>query len=92
MKSFVALLLVSAALFVGCGDDDDSDTNTDTNTDGTTQVANPASVFCAEQGGTVEIETAADGSQSGICVLADGTRIEEWEYYRQETGITTTSG
>jgi uncharacterized protein len=91
MKSLVALLVVSAALLVGCGDDDDSDTDSDTTTGGTAQIANPASVFCEEQGGTSETVTADDGSQSGICVLADGTRIDEWEYYRQETGITTSS-
>lgn len=47
------------------------------------QIANPASVFCVEQGGTVEIVDEADG-QVGYCNLPDGTRIEEWEYYRAQ--------
>jgi putative hemolysin len=46
-------------------------------------LANPASVFCEEQGGTVEIVTDAEGNQTGICNLPDGTEVEEWEYYRQ---------
>jgi putative hemolysin len=44
---------------------------------------NPASVFCEEQGGTVEIVADEDGNQWGICQLADGTQIDEWEYWRQ---------
>lgn len=44
-------------------------------------IANPASVYCVEQGGRVEIVTA-DKGQIGICVLPDGRRIEEWEFFR----------
>lgn len=47
------------------------------------QVPNPASVFCREQGGKLEIVEGAEGQQ-GVCVLADGTRCDEWEYYRGE--------
>jgi len=44
-------------------------------------LANPASVYCEEQGGTVEIEETDDG-QRGVCVLPDGTRVDEWDLYR----------
>jgi hypothetical protein len=44
-------------------------------------LANPASVYCEEQGGTVEIEETDDG-QRGVCALPDGTRVDEWELYR----------
>ena len=44
-------------------------------------MANPASVFCQEQGGTLEIREGPDG-QSGYCHLPDGRVIEEWELYR----------
>ncbi|CCN69223.1 DUF333 domain-containing protein [Vibrio nigripulchritudo] len=47
-------------------------------------MANPASVFCEESGGKVEIEDTASG-QIGICVFEDGTRIEEWEYFRNHS-------
>jgi putative hemolysin len=30
---------------------------------------NPASVFCTQNGNKLEIRTAEDGSQSGICVF-----------------------
>lgn len=50
---------------------------------GTTQIANPASVHCEQQGGKLEIERSAAGER-GICVLPDGTRCEEWAYMRGE--------
>lgn len=50
----------------------------------TQQVANPASVFCEQQGGAVEIRSDAAGNQYGICTFADGTEVEEWAYYRGE--------
>lgn len=45
-------------------------------------MANPASSYCIEQGGTLEIETQANG-QVGYCTLPNGQRIEEWQLYRQ---------
>jgi len=48
---------------------------------------NPASVYCTQQGNKLEIRTAADGSQSGICVFPDGTTCDEWAYYRGECGL-----
>jgi len=48
-----------------------------------TQIANPASVYCEEQGGMLSIVDGEDG-QYGICTLSDGTECEEWAYYRGE--------
>jgi putative hemolysin len=47
-------------------------------------LANPASVFCINNGGRSEITTAADGSQGGMCVFANGTSCDEWAFYRGE--------
>ena len=47
---------------------------------------NPASVYCEEQGNRLEIVTAADGSQSGVCVFPDGSTCDEWAYFRGECG------
>ena len=49
-------------------------------------MANPASVYCEQNGNKLEIRTAADGSQSGICVLPDGSACDEWAYYRGACG------
>jgi len=45
---------------------------------------NPASVFCEQQGYTLEIRTAEDGSQSGWCIFPDGSECDEWAYFRGE--------
>jgi putative hemolysin len=45
---------------------------------------NPASVYCEGQGYTIEIRTAADGSQSGVCIFPDGSECDEWAYFRGE--------
>jgi putative hemolysin len=45
---------------------------------------NPASVYCEQQGYMLEIRTAEDGSQSGVCVFPDGSECDEWAYFRGE--------
>ena len=45
-------------------------------------MANPASVFCVQQGGTVRITNTPQG-QRGDCVLPDGRVIEEWQFFRE---------
>jgi putative hemolysin len=47
------------------------------------ELANPASIYCEEQGGRVEI-LDADGGQQGMCVFPDGATCEEWAFYRGE--------
>ena len=46
------------------------------------QMANPASVYCKEQGGELIIKNDANGNQYGICKLANGKECDEWEYYK----------
>jgi putative hemolysin len=45
---------------------------------------NPASVYCEENGGTVDIREDANGSQIGYCIFEDGSECEEWAFYRGE--------
>lgn len=52
-------------------------------------MANPASVYCEQNGNKYEIQTAADGSQSGVCIFPDGSTCDEWDYYRGECGPAT---
>jgi hypothetical protein len=47
---------------------------------------NPASVYCTQNGNKLEIHTAADGSQNGVCVFPDSSTCDEWAYYRGECG------
>jgi uncharacterized protein len=74
----VSMVVLALAGSAACGSDaEPSETTSDVG------IANPASVFCVEQGGTVEIVDEAAG-QVGYCNLPDGTRIEEWEYFRSQ--------
>ncbi len=64
------------------------------------QIANPASVNCAEQGGTLSIEERGDGGQFGVCTFEDNRQCEEWALLRGEcpvggvkvTGYVTPAG
>jgi protein-disulfide isomerase len=47
------------------------------------QIANPASVFCVDNGGRLEIRNT-DLGQMGFCIFSDGSECEEWAYYRDE--------
>jgi len=47
------------------------------------QMANPASKFCTDNGGALDIRTAADGSQTGYCMIV-GQECEEWALFRGE--------
>ncbi len=53
---------------------------------------NPASVYCEQQGNRLEIRTAADGSQSGVCIFPDSSECDEWAYYRGECSPAHQSG
>ncbi|HGN2348801.1 TPA: DUF333 domain-containing protein [Proteus mirabilis] len=46
-------------------------------------MANPASVYCGEIGGKLEIVNT-DKGQVGYCTLPSGERIEEWTLYRRD--------
>jgi CubicO group peptidase (beta-lactamase class C family)/putative hemolysin len=83
-RQMTTMVVLSITLLAGCGDDSEP-TDTTTPAGG---IANPASEFCVAQGGTVEIVDEA-GGQVGYCNLPDGSRVEEWEYFRTQTGATT---
>jgi len=48
----------------------------------TTKMANPASTYCIEQGGKLEIRSNEQG-QYGVCIMPTG-ECEEWAFYRNE--------
>ena len=54
-------------------------------------MANPASVYCIDQGGKLEIREG-DGGQYGVCVMPDATECDEWEFFRtQKCGVDGTN-
>lgn len=44
---------------------------------------NPASVYCEENGGKLEIREDESGGQVGYCLFEDGSECEEWAFYRE---------
>lgn len=47
------------------------------------QIANPASTYCVENGGTLEIITNEDG-EIGMCTFSNGKECEEWDFYNDK--------
>lgn len=45
-------------------------------------LANPASTYCVQQGGQLDLRKDAAGNVSGICVFKDGRACEEWALFR----------
>jgi putative hemolysin len=50
---------------------------------GAAELANPAAVFCAEQGGRHEIRPSDTGA-GGVCILPDGVEVDAWQYFREK--------
>lgn len=46
-------------------------------------MANPASVYCVQRGGKLEIRKESAGER-GYCHLPDGRIIDEWDLYRAD--------
>jgi predicted secreted protein len=45
---------------------------------------NPASVYCDQTGGTLEIKKDTSGNEYGMCRFPNGTSCEEWALFRGE--------
>ena len=56
-----------------------------------TTIANPASVYCVNHGGKLDIRTTSSG-QTGICVFSNGYECDEWNYFKGECSPVTMSG
>lgn len=53
----------------------------------TGQIANPASVNCHKQGGTLAIKKHSDGGEYGVCIFEDNRQCEEWAMFRGECPV-----
>jgi putative hemolysin len=82
-KAVVIVVVASVLLLAGCIV---PPTPTPAPTSPASNMANPASVYCQQNGGTVEIRTDNTGAQAGVCRFADGSECDEWAYYRGECG------
>lgn len=50
-------------------------------------IANPASVNCEKQGGTLQIEKIGSGGEIGVCYFEDNRQCEEWALMRGDCPV-----
>jgi len=50
-------------------------------------LSNPASVNCADKGGTLTILSRGDLGEYGVCTFAENFQCEEWALYRGECPV-----
>ncbi|OOR89929.1 hypothetical protein B0181_05840 [Moraxella caviae] len=78
----VAIITAAAALSA-CATSNPAQ-NTAQNTD-VVGAVNPASEFCVQQGGKLQIQKDAQGNEYGVCHLPNGKVVDEWEFFRQHS-------
>ena len=74
---FVLCLAVGLFLIVSCGAEQTPPT-------AEANLANPASVYCEENGGMLKLRQDASGGVSGVCIFPDGSECDEWAFFRGE--------
>lgn len=81
----VCSLLLASLLIVSCGGNQNGEQPPIEQKTGEKklEIANPASVNCEQKGGRLEM-MEEQGGQFGVCVFEDGSRCEEWRFYRNE--------
>ena len=85
----ILVCLLAAVLVCGCTQQPVTPVPTPTPTapptiEPTAGLPNPASVYCGQVGGTLEIVKNPDGSEYGMCNFPNGTSCEEWALFRGE--------
>lgn len=84
----VVLLVALALAMLGlaaCGQTA-SPTATPAPKTGSVGMANPAAVYCQQQGHTLETRSDQAGNQYGICILGEKAECGDWAYFRHECG------
>ena len=76
MTRRIVALVLAGLLASACGTDEPTE-------DDAPSMANPASAYCEEQGGTLELREG-EGGTVGFCVFPDGSECEEWAFFRGE--------
>jgi len=82
---FILGMLLVLLLAAGCTQQTATPSvTTPATTPASSQMANPASVYCGQVGGTTEIKTDTAGGQYGMCTFANGTSCEEWALFNDK--------
>jgi len=84
----IGLGIMVVLVILACGCTQQAVTPPGTKTPAPTQTVigmpNPASVYCAQAGGTLEIKKDTSGNEYGMCTFKNGTSCEEWALFRNE--------
>lgn len=80
-NKWILICVILMLALAGCGGGDKGKPTPTNSND--PAIANPASVYCEEHGGKLEIRNT-DAGQVGICVFTDGSECDEWQYFRGE--------
>jgi len=80
VKKFLFLVVFLALFTSGCAKQQNV-----SNATNNSSLANPASVYCIKNNGTLEIRNNEAG-QYGVC-MKNGKECEEWAYYRGECAL-----
>ncbi|MGP8308888.1 putative hemolysin [Vibrio sp. YIC-376] len=75
-KTSLVMAMAVTAVLTGCSTYEGATRSTEY-----TSAANPASVYCVQQGGELETITE-NGERVTYCILSEDERVEQWEYYR----------
>lgn len=75
------MIFLFVLLFTACSSSSGQDS------DQPVGLPNPASEYCAEQGGMSTIETRGDGGQYGVCVFEDNLQCEEFAMMNGECPV-----
>jgi len=81
-KASIVILITAALCGCSC-----TTSGAAKNRDTKTGIANPASVNCIHEGGTLSIQKRGDRGEYGICIFADNRQCEEWALFRGECPI-----
>lgn len=82
MLSVAALLVAGVLVLSGCNKTENNPAE-----EPEVWMANPASVYCEENGGTLIPAEDEDWNQFAFCQIDEDTICEEWEYYRGECPV-----
>ncbi|WGV98386.1 DUF333 domain-containing protein [Vibrio sp. YMD68] len=75
-KTYIFASLAAVAVLAGCSSEPD-----EYEVKEYTSIANPASVYCVQQGG--ELDTVTENElRVTYCAFSEEDRTEQWEYYR----------
>ena len=79
---FMFLIVLGILLTSGCVKQQNIPKANNSNSSNNSDLANPASVNCVNNNGTLEIRNNENG-QYGVCIK-NGKECEEWAYFRGE--------